>query len=153
MCVIIDASLASRIFAEPTPYEFRPLIRWLFSDKGRLIYGGRNSRELYKVRNARRTIRELRRGSKAIEILGVDKEESRISSGSAGFSLASNDPHVIALARLSHARTLCSQDFNLHVDFKNASIIPRPRGKIYQNSSHISTLIHTKGCPFNRMKK
>ena len=49
--------------------------------------------------------------------------------------LQSDDPHIIALAKVANVRLLVSDDKNLHKDFK--AII---RGSIYQNSSHAGLL-------------
>ena len=46
----------------------------------------------------------------------------------------SNDTHVIALAQISGARLLYSNDKDLHVDFKNKRLIDEPRGKIYSTN-------------------
>ena len=42
----------------------------------------------------------------------------------------SNDPHVLALALVSGARLLYSNDPDLIEDFKNPEIISNPRGKV-----------------------
>jgi hypothetical protein len=54
--------------------------------------------------------------------------------------LKSDDPHIIALAKVSGARLLCSKDQNLHTDFGNRVFIDKPRGNIYQNQSHAKLL-------------
>ena len=48
----------------------------------------------------------------------------------------SNDPHVIALARISGARLLCSRDQKLHSDFGNKHLVDNPRGSVYQDIPH-----------------
>jgi len=142
MCIIIDASLASRVFSIPTSNDFVPLIRWI-EKNGKIVYGGENGRELIKLNLAAKRIQEWKRSGRAEEILDVDKEESRIVET---LTFRSDDPHIIALARTSGARTLCSHDQDLHRDFKNASLIPRPKGRIYQDRNHTSTLTHCTGC-------
>ena len=46
-------------------------------------------------------------------------------------SCTSDDPHVIALAQVSRARLLYSNDGDLQKDFKNKRLIDQPRGKVY----------------------
>jgi hypothetical protein len=58
----------------------------------------------------------------------------------------SNDIHVIALARLSGARTLCTRDRYLERDFKNVRLVSKPKGSIYKGSSHARLLRHTSSC-------
>ncbi len=49
----------------------------------------------------------------------------------------SDDTHVIALAQISGARLLYSNDSNLQRDFKTKSLVDNPRGRVY------TTVIHT----------
>lgn len=43
----------------------------------------------------------------------------------------SDDPHIIALAQVSRARLLYTNDKELREDFKNKSLINDPEGKLY----------------------
>ena len=43
----------------------------------------------------------------------------------------SNDSHVIALAQISAARLLYTNDTDLQKDFKNRHLINKPQGKVY----------------------
>ena len=142
MCIIIDANLAGDVFSISTPDDFAPLIHWI-ENGGKVVFGGGNGRELGRIILAAKRLQEWKRSGMAEEILDVDKEESRVINT---LSYKSNDPHIIALARLSGARTLCSHDQDLHCDFKNASLVPRPKGRIYQDRSHTATLKHSNGC-------
>ena len=45
--------------------------------------------------------------------------------------ISSDDPHVIALAQVSGARLLYSNDGDLQKDFKKKRLIDNPRGKVY----------------------
>ncbi len=61
----------------------------------------------------------------------------------------SNDGHIIALAIVSGARTLCSNNKrkkHLFADFTNKALIDDPRGGVYQNPSHRHLLAHTPSC-------
>ncbi|MYH42126.1 MAG: hypothetical protein F4017_01170 [Acidimicrobiaceae bacterium] len=46
-------------------------------------------------------------------------------------SCRSDDHHVIALAQISGARLLFSNDKDLHKDFKNRQLIDQPTGTVY----------------------
>ena len=146
MCLIVDANVASLVFprvANGHMPQFVPLLRWLLKKDGRMVYGGKNGRELFIVRTAASAILELRRIGKAEEIPGVDEEQASLEKA---MRLRSDDPHVIALTRKSGARTLCSRDTDLHADFKDLEIVPSPKGMVYQNETHARTLRHTRGC-------
>ena len=113
-----------------------PVVDWLFNKRqGGLVYGGRLAGELGKVAAGRRILTAALRAGIAILIDEERIETEEINLQSSGL-LRSNDPHVIALAKVGGARVLFSHDQALHADFTNPQLLNRPRGKIYQNSSH-----------------
>jgi hypothetical protein len=148
MCIIIDANLAALVFSSDTPDDFCPLIDWLTvaTKDGKLVIGGKLTREIDKVAVARRFVTVLLRAGRARVLPSdvVDEEANRIAN-----SCESDDPHVIALAIISGARILCSQDRTLHRDFTNRALISNPSGHIYQNEEHAHLLRrygHTEAC-------
>ena len=46
----------------------------------------------------------------------------------------SDDPHVVALAQVSGARLLYSNDIDLHRDFTSKTLVDDPRGKVYSTN-------------------
>jgi hypothetical protein len=151
MCIIIDKNMAGEIFANPKDQDSAPVIEWLHDGKsyGCLAIGGRVRRELFDVGEARRTILGLMRAGRIYELddADVDSEEQSLINRDV---CQSDDPHVIALARLSRARTLCSHDQDLHEDFKNPALINNPRGVIYQVRDHSKLLGYTCPCRATR---
>lgn len=154
MCLIIDANVACLVFNESPDADYIPVSKWLYAPNkdGRIVYGGRLRRELIRTAKVRRNLYVLNQAGRArlVPDNQVDAEESRV----AGTGLCrSDDPHIIALARLSGARTLCSCDTALHVDFKNPKLIANPKGSVYQNSGHIALLRHTEACRRNEKSR
>jgi hypothetical protein len=145
MCVIIDANIAAEAFGLPHQPDFRPLWRWIEDGDGVIVYGGTLAKELARIDHVARLLQQLSLAGKAVrpDPAQVAKEEKAVK---ASRLCKSNDSHVIALARVTKARTLCSRDVDLHQDFKNLSLVPAPRGQVYQNSAHARTLRHTNGC-------
>lgn len=147
MCLIIDANLAARIFRpedEIPSADFRPLLEWL-ENRGCLVLGGKLTDELHRVAHVKRYLLQLLRAGRAriVATAAIDDEEARVRA----LGLAeSNDTHVIALARVSGARTLCSADQFLHRDFRNRHLISHPRGSVYQSARHRRLLRHTSSC-------
>jgi hypothetical protein len=146
MCLIIDADSVAAVFADKTPKNFVPIIEWLTAKNGMLVIGGKLSEEIDKVDKAKRFVRALSQAGHAklisSALINKDAEEVRTQC-------KSNDNHVIALARISGARLLCSHDKELHKDFRNVSIVPEPRGHIYQTAKHKDLLRlygHTAAC-------
>jgi hypothetical protein len=151
MCVIVDANLASLTFKSPPDSDCAPIITWLLKKDGLLIYGGQLARELRQVEIARRFLLTLQRAGRAKLIPDPALEEEEELVHASGLC-QSNDAHVIALARVSGARTLCSRDTTLHKDFKNSQLIAKPRGAVYQTAKHQKLLRHTTSCRKNRKK-
>lgn len=75
----------------------------------------------------------------------VEPEQQRLAG-----QIASDDPHVLALARLSGTRLLYSEDQRLIEDWKNKRLIDRPRGSVYRTAKHSRLLRHTDGCPHSK---
>jgi len=131
MCAIIDANVANEVFG-PAPTEAgAEFLKWLQGRKGRLITGGKNHRELKQCSKGYRKWEKeaLLSGLVAIKRdRAVALQENKLKQTS---SPQSNDSHILALAQLSGARLLFTNDHNLHKDFKNKQVIDQPRGKIY----------------------
>lgn len=145
MCLIIDANIA-HYFARPIRPEAVAVLKWIQDKGGSIVYGGQLATELA---NAGEDVKSL--------IISLDRagRAKRISDGQVSSETetikalgccCSNDPHIIAIARLSGARVLFSHDQNLHTDFKNAALINNPRGQVYQNQTHARLLKHTAFC-------
>lgn len=144
MCVIVDANLASLVFGNPTGSDFVPVVEWL-AQKGCLVYGGKLADELGRIESARRLVLALQRAGRArlVDRAKLEAEEMNVKRTRL---CQSNDLHIIALALVSGARTLCSRDVALHRDFKNWQLISRPRGSVYQTAEHKRLLRHTPSC-------
>ena len=143
MCAIVDANLASRFFGDPVDAELRPLWDWISSGRGVLVVGGQLLDELDEVGDARRVLRNWEHARLAwVASHGeVERETRKLKRANRRTKLyRSDDLHVIALARVSGARLLCSGDKRLHADFDNRDLINNPRGKVYQDSSHARLL-------------
>jgi hypothetical protein len=140
MCLIIDANCAAETLTNNPSPDFNPVITALMSNKAVMVRGGTKLIEEYKrVNSVWRFIALLDRAGKSIVVSTseVDRvEQQLLISG----SLKSDDPHIIALAQVSGARLLCSKDQALHEDFGNKALIDKPRGSIYQKSSHSKLL-------------
>ena len=147
MCVIVDTNVASLVFNAPAKAEFIPLIEWITQPKqnGKLVVGGQLLRELENNHAILRFLKTLEQAGRVRRInqSTVEEEQKRVMEST---FCVSNDHHVIALARVSGARTLCSHDSNLHADFTNPQLVNKPRGKVYQNHTHAPLLKHTKSC-------
>lgn len=129
MCVIVDVSAAHEVFG-PNPTEAgQRLWEWVAAGTGRMVAGGRLRHELDKTR-FRDSARELQLAGRltACNQQAVEEATQQLHGDDL---CTSNDPHVIALAQVSGARLLFTDDRTLQRDFTNKSLIDQPRGKIY----------------------
>lgn len=151
MCVIVDTSVASLVFSPQPAPDFEPLRRWLEDPRkdGRLVFGGKLSRELEKLGAARRYLRTLHQAGRATFFPDekLKREETELSASPI---VRSNDPHILALARVSGARTLCTNDNDLREDFKDRRIIGKPPGSLYTHAKNDHLLKHTRSCGYKR---
>ena len=135
MCAIIDNDVSHQVFgANPTGpgLFFRD---WLGrSNGGIIVAGGRLFRELIQNPNFRSFFEARQQAGRAIRIPDsvVDAVEAELQS----VDTRSNDKHVLALARVSGARLLFTNDRALQYDFRNARIVPGTRGRIYTTVQH-----------------
>ena len=71
----------------------------------------------------------------AVVLADAEKVKACAQQFAAGGAMVSDDPHVLALAFVSGARLLYTNDPRLQRDFTNPALI-RPRGKVYSTAVH-----------------
>ena len=131
MCAIVDANVVSEIFGSDLPPAGEKFFDWLNKGSGRLVGGGKLLEELEKSSvDFRRWGQEAQLAGK-MRIVNKSEVDARTEQIQNEGAIRSDDPHVIALAQVSGARLLYSNDGNLQQDFKNKSLIDDPRGKVY----------------------
>jgi hypothetical protein len=142
MCIIVDANVAHE-FGRQFTVEALAIFEWLMKDGGTIAAGGRVKRELVKTR-FRNIYHTLLLAGRLYQYDDneVDRDEANVI---AQLDLRSDDPHVIALARISLCRLLFSRDQDLHADFCDPAIL-RPRGRVYQDKSHDHLLRSARAC-------
>ncbi len=139
MCLIVDACVANEVFPDRTSTSndsFFPLRKDIQSGRFVLVYGGRLADEYQKCSaSMQKILLELGRAGKTLRV-SVDRIQAEtITLKTDGFCV-SNDVHVLALARASGARVVCTSDDDLKKDFKNPQIVSKPRGKVWSAAAH-----------------
>jgi len=134
MCLIIDANFVHHV--HPTPdANGTPIRQALLTGRARLVYGGKLAQEYRDgSREFRRWLVRLDQAGRARKVPDVDVNdvtEELVRDG----AYVSDDPHIIALARVSGVRLLCSSDGALQTDFTNHLLLS-PRGRVYQRAEH-----------------
>ena len=144
MCLIVDNDVGQTFFSSQRGDPYFPALNWIRRRDGKLVVGGRLWIKEYHGTQRANLVQSLEQAGRAIIYPAsvVDAEEDTVRD-----ACKSNDTHVIALARVSGARVLCTKDSDLEADFKDRTLIDSPRGSIYKNASHQHLLRHHGGCP------
>lgn len=150
MCLIIDANVIGDFTGTKASDDAALIVKWLTSGHGRIVYGGTKLLQEY-AGSAKflKTLDEWRRHNwvRQYDNKPVDDCEDQLTG-----KFESNDRHVVALAEVSGARVLYTNDLALMKDFSNRKLLS-PKGKIYQRAKEHAHLLgpkkfgHTKGCP------
>ena len=131
MCAIVDVNVAHEVFGDSPSLPAEKFYEWLESGSGRLVVGGKLLRELEE------TSPDFRRWGATAQLAGkmitVDEREveARTRKIEREGAISSNDPHILALAQVSGARLLYSNDRDLSNDFRDRRLIDNPQGKVY----------------------
>ena len=132
MCAILDNNVRHEVFGDrdaQTPAG-KYFLDWVESSSGRLVIGGELRRELSGYGRFLTWMRTATRRNvvRSIDDKQVD-DETRNLRGQG--NCRSDDEHVLALARISGARLLFTNDQDLQDDFRDPGIVGGTRGRIY----------------------
>lgn len=134
MCAIVDANVANEVFSSNDSFGAGvKFFNWINTGIGRFVTGGKLLDEQHLHTSAWRWIVEARRAGKA-KIIEMERANLLADQLKNENCCESDDQHIIALAQISGARLLYSNDRTLHKDFKNKKLIDNPRGKIYSTT-------------------
>ncbi len=130
---------------KPDLPEHATINDWLEWHGGTIVIGGKVRKELCEIKAVERRIRVLLQAGRARTYPDdvVDSEQAVVEASG---QCESDDPHVIALARISGARVLFSSDGALCADFRNSRLVPKPPGKIYRTAKHRHLLLNSPKC-------
>ena len=131
MCGILDTNCLSEVFGTNRPEIGEKFFDWFNTRNGRLIVGGKLHREIRRGSEGFRKLAYELGLAGRMRVISEEKVNAETARLDKEGLCKSDDSHVIALARISGARLLCSNDNDLQQDFKNKSLIDRPRGKVY----------------------
>ena len=132
MCAIIDNNVRHEVFGakEVQTEAGKHFLDWINNRKGKLVVGGKLLKELAGYSDFNRWFQQgLLAGS--VNRVADDKVDAETGSLLSQNICKSNDAHVLALARVSGARLLFTNDHALQDDFKNPQLISGVRGRVY----------------------
>lgn len=142
MCAIVDANVIHEVFGSSRNEAGKRFFDWISSGKGRLVAGGQLIGELYGSSAGFRVWAQEAVLAGNMKIENENQVVTRTRALGKTGQCISDDPHIIALAQVSGARLLYSNDKDLQRDFKDKRLIDNPRGKIYttaQRADYSST--------------
>lgn len=140
MCAIVDANVVHEVFSSNPCPAGKKFFEWV--EKGgsgrlvegrspRLMAGGKLLEELESGSPGFRDWATGAINSGIMRIVNRGRLDARTEELREDQRLKSDDPHVIALAQLSSARLLYTNDEDLQNDFRNKNLVNNPSGKIY----------------------
>lgn len=131
MCAIVDANVVHEVFGSNLQSAGERFFDWVEKGTKRLVVGGKLREELEaSSEDFRKWARVAVRTGK-IRIVNNNDVDDRTRELENEGGYESNDPHVLALAQVSGARLLYSNDGDLQGDFKKRQLIDNPPGKVY----------------------
>lgn len=129
MCAILDANVAHQLTSTDPDSPGRRFLDRVDSKSLSLVIGGLLREELYQT-----TLRDwLEEALVAGSIRTCDDEKVNLRTEEISNSgrCRSDDPHIIALAQISRARLLFTNDRKLKADFGDHQLVNNPRGRVY----------------------
>ena len=129
MCAIIDANISHELFGSDRRKAGVRFLEWIEAGNGRLVVSRQLLAELDRT-PFQQWVRDALRYGKMRQTRETDIAVRMVELQDQGIC-ASNDSHILALAIVSGARLLYSNDTALQQDFKDKRIIGNPRGKVY----------------------
>ena len=134
MCVILDANVVGEVFGPSRRSEAgEGFFEWINTGKGRLVAGGKLFQELCDSQKFQNWWKEALLAGR-VRRVDDGKVDDRTKELKGQDLCQSNDEHVVALAQVSGARLLYSNDQALHQDFRNTNLLAKPSGKIYSTN-------------------
>jgi hypothetical protein len=142
VCVIVDTCVVHEVLpgsiekgAHPND-PYRPLRRDIANGVTPIVFGGRLADEYSGCSQiVKNIIQELSRAGKALKVdatvINAEAQTLRASG-----LCRSDDPHVLALAKVSGARLVCTIDGALREDVCDKNILRKPRGKLWSPAGH-----------------
>jgi predicted nucleic acid-binding protein len=122
----------------------QPVANYL-KKNGHLISGGTKLKSEYQKNRAFVAFLNAlsQRGQvKSLSDVLVDSKADELSQGG---KMVSDDPHILAIAALSNARVLVSEDKELAQDF-TGRLFFEPKGKVYKDEQHKHLLVRLPKC-------
>ena len=130
MCAIVDANVVHEVFGPSLPPAGERFFAWINKGRERLVVGGKLLEELERDSDYSQWALQGQLAG-TLRIMNPAEVDARTKKIQNEVPIKSNDPHIVALAQLSGARLLYSNDRDLMDDFRDQRLIDKPPGRVY----------------------
>lgn len=117
MCIVVDPPTLIPMFKtdDPEHPNFAPVKDWLTTGPGKLVIGGTKFKsELTAVSSMLRLIMEFDKRGKVLRQKDCDVDADEVIVKGIEPASDFDDPHLVALVRLSGAKLICTRDLRSH---------------------------------------
>ena len=138
MCLVVDTCALSAVFntQNANHLQFEPVYKWIVFGPGMVVYGGtRYLRELATAERYMKLFVEFGKTRKAVVVSksAVDRNQTEVTKLEPHPKF--NDPHLVAIVRVSGCRVLCTTDLAAVPFLKKQKLYGKAkRPKIYSSS-------------------
>jgi hypothetical protein len=142
MCIVVDANVLSAVFRRDSAAhsEYGPVLDWVMKGPGFFVYGG--TKYAGELQSYLPVFAELarQRKARAVNHALVDKHEKQVAL--LIHDTKCDDPHLIAMFRVSGCRLLCSDDkrADRYIKDRHNYLKRQKPPSIYRKKSHCHLL-------------
>lgn len=133
MCAIVDANVLGEVFGNNPTEAGKFFYNWLNKPRGGILTIGGTKFKAETTTNANfaRVLSERIIAGRVRQVPDTDVDAEAVRINAMNIRIKSDDEHILALANVSGARLLFTNDRNLIRDFGNSDIVGGTRGRIY----------------------
>lgn len=136
MCIIADPPIFAPMLnpKDPEHGDFSPIFHWVMNGHGKFVIGGEQyTQELSRISGVLSVIVQLERMGKIIRTKKDVTDNEVVLVKTIKPVIDFDDPHLVALVRLTGCRVVCLRDRRAHRHLKDATLYRAPgaRPKLY----------------------
>lgn len=145
MCIVVDPPTLIPMFKadDPEHLNFAPVKEWIDTGPGKFVIGGKKFRaELMAVGTMIKLLTEFEKRGKVLRQNDADVDQHELTVRDIEPAKDFDDPHLVALVRVSGARLVCTRDQRSHKYLKESRFYEQTCGrpKIYTKAKNSSLL-------------
>ena len=141
MCIVVDPPSFIPMFkaTDPCHADFKPILEWVTGGPAKFVFGGSQYQaELFAVRSVLPLLLEMEKRGKIVRASSAEVDAEVLVVRDLEPSADFDDPHLVAIVRLTGCRLVCLRDARAHRFVRSSSLYARPnaRPKLYTRAAH-----------------